>query len=349
MQVTALTRHSLSTVLVHIGRSSAAQQDATRSFKNVYRRKQIPPGGRAWYGHVWRGKQQLKTSFFHTAEEAARAVDRCGVLVVPGRQAAQHPAILLRAANACARPAGTCTRCAAPRRATFPSRPSWRRSWTPSRWSRSTSSSSCNGAVGGHSEPPGCGAVAACSPHCQGCVRLLVQALNAAHRQVHRRVFQPGAAEVAGDREGHIGWGPAQEHRFGLQCQRGAGGGARQRRGVRAGRQVRAQHLVALRSRACVEHDVVRTARAAVPPSRAAAQVHHPGALGPLQQPGACARSGRGRTCRRRPGAALSLRTTHLVPACHVRALHVQGGRWPWRCWGRPRWRSWRSWCGAPR
>ncbi len=58
---------------------AGAPASAAHGFKNVYRKKGVPQGGKAWYGRVDRGKQYLRTGHYHTPEEAARAVDRCGL------------------------------------------------------------------------------------------------------------------------------------------------------------------------------------------------------------------------------------------------------------------------------
>ncbi len=63
-------------------------------FRNVYRSRTVPPDGikKAWYGVVYRATQRLSTNHFCTAEEAARAVDRCGLSVLAHRR---QPAVAL--------------------------------------------------------------------------------------------------------------------------------------------------------------------------------------------------------------------------------------------------------------
>ncbi len=151
-----------------------------------------------------------------------------------------------------------------------------------------------------------------------------VQALKHAHQQVHGRELCAARGQVAGPGAGHLGQRPDQADGSGLQCHRGAGGRARQRRGVRPGRQVRATRRCA---EACVPQArcVAHLGRGLTHPC---AQVHHQGALGPLQQPGACARSGASHG----GGLAVGLRTHRPCTAwsvctrcaCAGRALAVE-------------------------
>ncbi len=76
------------------GSGATTASDDAHGFRHVYRRKDVPPGAKAWYGQTRRGNQKLSTHTCHSPGEAARAVDRCGLASLPWRLAttrSPHP------------------------------------------------------------------------------------------------------------------------------------------------------------------------------------------------------------------------------------------------------------------
>ncbi len=61
---------------------TTASARAVHGFRNVHKQKSAAPGGKAWYGQVMWRKLYLNTNCYHTPEEAARAVDRCGLVAL---------------------------------------------------------------------------------------------------------------------------------------------------------------------------------------------------------------------------------------------------------------------------
>ncbi len=88
------------------GEGSPAAHTA-HGFRHIYLRKDLAPRGMMrWYGDVWHGKKKLTTNLHSTAEEAARAVDRCGLTraLTPGppssrRRPTERPRIGARVAR----------------------------------------------------------------------------------------------------------------------------------------------------------------------------------------------------------------------------------------------------------